>query len=145
MDRSSLTVKPYIYKSVNILRRNRRAVCVVASDKVPGLKVAMVIVGGITVDSIRLSFISCMGDGSGGELPPQSKAKGREQKEDAGPLYLRKGQEIGSFARGGSAVALLFTRSMELATERAVGAIAAGMDFKIGVGDDLAVLARRES
>ncbi|CAE7407442.1 psd [Symbiodinium natans] len=113
--RYSITVKPYIFSSVNILTRNRRAVAVIESDSRPGLRVAVVIVGGVTVDSIRLE--------------PNLRAG----------VSVKKGQRLGAFARGGSAIALLFSNSVRLADSRAEALAAAGRDFKIEVGRSLAV------
>ena len=48
----SVTVKNYVFSYINILGRNRRVVLVVNRDD--GLKVGMIILGGVTVDSIRM-------------------------------------------------------------------------------------------
>lgn len=112
--RYSVTVKPYIFSSVNILTRNRRAVAVIESDARPGLRVAIVIVGGVTVDSIRLEPKLCAG------------------------VHVKKGQRLGAFARGGSAIALLFSDAVRLADDRAKALAAAGRDFKIEVARSLA-------
>ena len=48
----SVTVKNYVFSYINILERNRRVVLVVKRDD--GLKVGMIILGGVTVDSIRM-------------------------------------------------------------------------------------------
>ena len=50
-DKYSVTVKPYIFQTVNILRRNRRGIAVISNEQ---MSIALVIVGGVTVDSIRL-------------------------------------------------------------------------------------------
>ena len=80
-DRYSVTVKPYIFKDVNILTRNRRAVIVLRGKE---LRVAVVVVGGITVDSIRIDDAIRVG------------------------ADVRKGQMLGNFARGGSSICMLF-------------------------------------
>ena len=107
-----MTVKPYIFRHVNILTRNRRAVVVVEADD--GLFVGLVIVGGVTVDSIRLE--------------PQLKPG----------AMLRRGQKIGAFARGGSAIAMFFSRKVQLVEECAQYARGqAGMAFKLECGQSL--------
>ena len=113
-DRFSVTVKPYIFSSVNILTRNRRAIVVVDSLSDPDFRVALVIVGGVTVDSIRM-----------------------DPKIQEGTV-VAKGQRIGAFARGGSSIAMLFSRSVELVPE-AEAVVAAGGDFKLSVGRSLAM------
>jgi phosphatidylserine decarboxylase len=112
-DRWSVTVKPYIFSSVNILSRNRRGVVVVQSDVDPALRCALVLVGGLTVDSIRLDASLAVG------------------------TAVRKGQRLGCFARGGSCVAMLFTRAVRLVGAPAA-AFSAGHDFKLRVGQSLA-------
>ena len=113
----SVTVKPYILGSINILKRNRRAVLVIESDGVGGedklqLQVGMVIIGGVTVDSIRLE--DCVKEGA----------------------RVRKGQRLGAFARGGSSIALFFSRPCSLsAANQAI--VDSGRDFKLECGRDL--------
>ena len=109
----SVTVKPYIFANVNILTRNRRAVVVVESAARPGLRVAIVLVGGVTVDSIRLDPAVRLG------------------------ATVTKGQRLGAFARGGSSIALLFSRGTELVPEAAAVA-ASGVNFKLHAGRALA-------
>jgi phosphatidylserine decarboxylase len=69
-----VTVKPYVFSTINILERNRRAVLVI-ENPVDGMKVAMVIIGGITVDSIRMDPLMKEGE------------------------MVSRGQRVGSFAR----------------------------------------------
>jgi len=108
--RYSMTVKPYIFGSTNILRRNRRAVLVIDCG---ALKVGMIIIGGVTVDSIRLDELVKVG------------------------AVLRKGQRIGAFARGGSSIAMFFSGPVEL-DSWAADVVASGKDFKLNCGQDLA-------
>jgi phosphatidylserine decarboxylase len=119
-DGYSVTVKPYIFEHINILARNRRAVIVVESDAglsgKTSFRVALVIVGGVTVDSIRL-----------------------EEATRVGARVFR-GQLLGCFARGGSAVAMFFNRDVALA-DSCAAVRSEGLDFKIDVGRDLANLA----
>ena len=116
-DRFSVTVKPYIFRNVNILKRNRRAVIVIRGSHV---RVAMIIIGGITVDSIRLD--SKIRKGSS----------------------VSKGQFAGNFARGGSSVALLFDTSFTKNQQRRhvvqapciskfKGNVVGDLDFKVSV------------
>ena len=114
-DRFSVTVKPYIFRNVNILKRNRRAVIVIRGSHV---RVAMIIIGGITVDSIRLD--SKIRKGSS----------------------VSKGQYAGHFARGGSSVALLFDTSVNQQRRHVVqapciskfkGKVVGDLDFKVNV------------
>ena len=112
----SVTVKPYIFGSVNILARNRRAVVVIQSDVDPALRCALVVVGGVTVDSIRIDSAISTG------------------------AKVAKGQRLGSFARGGSSIAMLFTKSVELVAQCAA-VTASGYDFKLEVGRSLAEMA----
>ncbi len=109
----SVTVKPYLWGEVNILTRNRRAVLVIEPDGGPGGAVAVVIVGGVTVDSIRLE--------------PHVRAGVR----------VARGELLGCFARGGSALALLFEKPMRPAMPQARDALARGLDVKLHVGQDL--------
>eukprot|EP00808_Paulinella_micropora_P010646 g33990.t1 len=82
-EKYSVTVKSYIWRHVNILSRNRRAVMVLDTNSQLG-KVAMIVIGGITVDSIRLA---------------PAAQQGRT---------VAKGEYVGAFARGGSAVGFFF-------------------------------------
>jgi phosphatidylserine decarboxylase len=111
--RHSVSVKPYIFSHMNILACNRRAVIVIEAPN--GLRVAMVAIGGVTVDSIRLD--AAVREGT----------------------TLRRGQLIGAFARGGSSIALFFARPVVL-VEQCRALIAKGMDFKLDVGANLAEL-----
>jgi len=116
--RYSVTVKPYIFSSINILKRNRRAVLVIDSGK--GLQMGIIIIGGVTVDSIRLES--------------SVKAGGKVQK----------GQLLGAFARGGSSIACFFTmdRSKTVKTVQLepthASIVARGQDFKVECGRSLA-------
>ena len=108
----SVTVKPYVFAYINILRRNRRAVVVVERDD--GLRCAMVVIGGVTVDSIRL-----------------------EAGLRTGATVVR-GQKCGAFARGGSSVALFFSRPVALARPaRTLLAHRPGCGFKLACCDIL--------
>lgn len=112
----SVTVKPYIYSHINILSRNRRAVVVIQTGA--DVSVAMVIVGGVTVDSIRLD--PCMRVGT----------------------MLAKGQRVGSFARGGSAIAVFFSSPIRLEQKCQDACALAGVsDFKVECGTSLAEVA----
>ncbi len=73
----------------------------------------MVIVGGVTVDSIRLE--------------PHLRAGVR----------VARGELLGCFARGGSALALLLEAPMRPALPEARDALARGLDVKLHVGLDL--------
>ena len=108
--RYSMTVKPYIFGSTNILRRNRRAVLVIDCGS---FKVGMIIIGGVTVDSIRLDELVKVG------------------------AVLRKGQRVGAFARGGSSIAMFFSGPVVL-DSWAADVVASGKDFKLDCGQDLA-------
>ena len=77
LERHSASVKPYIYEHINILAHNRRAVLVIESQSSPPVRCAMVIIGGVTVDSIRLEAGVAVG------------------------AAVAAGQMIGCFARGG--------------------------------------------
>eukprot|EP00948_MAST-09A_sp_MAST-9A-sp1_P000960 g960.t1 len=112
----SVTVKPYIFKDINILRRNRRGVLVIESDKFKGLRVAVVFIGGITVDSL--------------EFEDYVKTGGK----------IKAGQRVGCFARGGSSIAMMFNRNVELIPE-AQKAVDSGINFKLNVGQGFANLA----
>merc|ERR1711924_149944 len=114
-ERWSLTVKSYIYKTANILRRNRRAVLVLRSEEFPSLNVAMIVVGGVTVDSIRLQ--SSIREG----------------------VVVEKGQHLGCFARGGSTVALLFSRSVKPAGPQPANAIEQGLRFRVKAAQSLSL------
>jgi|NorSeaMetagenome_1021524.scaffolds.fasta_scaffold45546_1 phosphatidylserine decarboxylase len=108
MDKYSVTVKPYIFSHVNIVKRNRRAVVVIEEE---GGKVCMVVIGGVTVDSIRLE---------------EGMKVGRK---------VKKGEKLGCFARGGSSIVLFFNHSVSLIDEaKQLG----GLDFKVDVGNSLA-------
>ena len=103
--------------SMRMTDNNRRAVVVIEERPSPGsakppLKVALVIIGGVTVDSIRL----------------QSTVK-----EGAS---IERGALLGSFARGGSSIAMFFNRRTVLVDECAA-LQAKGMDFKIEAGASL--------
>jgi phosphatidylserine decarboxylase len=96
---------------VNILTRNRRAVIEIRTPS--NSHVAMIVVGGVTVDSIRLE---------------QHLRVGSE---------VKRGDMAGAFARGGSSVALLFQHP-PLLNKAAAATVARGLDFKLDVCDDLA-------
>lgn len=83
----SVTVKSDVMKHINILTQNRRAVLVFEGEQ--GEKTAMVVVGGVTVDSIRFN-----------------------EQEVGAELYA--GEELGTFARGGSLIALFFSKNVDL-------------------------------
>lgn len=108
---NSVSVKEYIFESVNILTRNRRMVIVFELESGGGPSsegvaaaagvsdrgrhfVAMVIVGGVTVDSIRMD----------------------EEVVQLGNR-VHCGQRLGGFARGGSLIGLFFSSEFVL-TER---------------------------
>eukprot|EP00966_Prymnesium_polylepis_P327919 7383743-Prymnesium_polylepis.2 len=111
----SASVKPYIYEHINILAVNRRALLVIESAD-PLLRCAMVVIGGVTVDSIRLEPMLREG------------------------CTVERGQLLGCFARGGSSVALFFDRHVALADEcRAF--TEKGIDFKLDCGASLANVA----
>jgi len=107
----SVTVKPYILSTINILRRNRRAV-VVVEDK-SSKRIAMVIIGGVTVDSIRLD-------------PALQEGQN-----------VNKGQYIGCFARGGSSIAVFSNHTLNLDSHLSP-VVAIGKKFKLSVGRSLA-------
>ena len=107
----SVTVKPYVFKYINILKRNRRVVLIIENEE--KLRVAMVIIGGITVDSIRID-------------------EGRI-KEGA---RVEKGQLVGAFARGGSSIATFFNQPVALTRDLA----SIGHRFKLDVNDNLMTL-----
>jgi phosphatidylserine decarboxylase len=107
--RYSVTVKPYILASTNILKRNRRAVLVIDCGD---YSVGLVIIGGVTVDSIRL-----------------------EGWLKAGAA-VQRGQRLGAFARGGSSIAMFFTKTGRL-TDACAAVVGAGRDFKLDCGRDL--------
>jgi len=108
----SASVKPYIYEHTNILALNRRAVIVIEGAD-PAVRCAMVVIGGVTVDSIRLE------DGI------RSGAR------------VERGQLVGCFARGGSSVALFFDQDVAL-VESCRDLRARGVDFKLDCGASLA-------
>lgn len=76
---------------------------------------ARAVIGGVTVDSIRLEPAI---------------------KEGA---VLRRGALMGSFARGGSSIAIFFNRKVAL-VEECAALHAQGLDFKIDAGAGLAHL-----
>ena len=115
-DKFSVTVKEYIFSDVNILTRNKRAVFVIESDVHKGLKVALIIIGGITVDSIRIEDNVKVGN------------------------YIKAGQRIGCFARGGSSIAMMFNKDVNLIKEPQE-AVNNGYDFKLLVGQGFANVA----
>jgi len=87
----SVTVKSDIFSKINCLSQNRRVVLLIEGEHDgESYECAMVIVGGVTVDSIRI------------EDDIQSGKK------------VKKGQKVGAFARGGSLVAVYFTKSIQL-------------------------------
>ena len=112
----SVTVKPYVFKHINILERNRRVVVVIERDD--GFRVAMVIIGGITVDSIRLE--SGLTEGA----------------------RIAKGAKIGAFARGGSSIAMFFSRPVSL-EEKLNDVHTKGFGFKVAVNENLVRVADR--
>jgi len=130
----SVSVKEYIFGSVNILTRNRRVVIVFA---VGSEYVAMVIVGGITVDSIRID-----------ESVVQVGAQ------------VHRGQYLGGFARGGSLIALFLSAEMVLTERNQEAGLLSARDsgtavptelgsndsqygpFKVACGDGLGYLVR---
>lgn len=113
--RYSVTVKTYIWRHVNILSRNRRAIVVIDTGGTYG-HIAMVIIGGITVDSIRMD--------------PQNAVQGRS---------VKKGDYLGAFARGGSAVALFFSQQVQLVPklQQFLRNQPKDRGFKVQFGDDL--------
>lgn len=110
LNKWSVTVKPYVFSKINILTRNKRAVVVIETDE--GVHVAMIIIGGVTVDSIRLV------DGL---------KEGRR---------IKRGEKIGAFARGGSSIAMFFTKNFAI-TDECRDVHEKGMDFKLEVGQSL--------
>ena len=119
LDGHSASVKPYIYQHVNILSRNRRAVIVLQGRSHGGkaLRCAMVIIGGVTVDSIRLETAVMQPDAE-----------------------VARGQLLGCFARGGSSIALFFDHDVELLPEYAE-LHSQRLPFKLDAGVSLANLA----
>eukprot|EP00747_Dinoflagellata_sp_TGD_P218676 gnl/TRDRNA2_/TRDRNA2_90885_c0_seq1.p1 gnl/TRDRNA2_/TRDRNA2_90885_c0~~gnl/TRDRNA2_/TRDRNA2_90885_c0_seq1.p1 ORF type:complete len:386 (-),score=18.70 gnl/TRDRNA2_/TRDRNA2_90885_c0_seq1:342-1499(-) len=111
--RYSVTVSPYIFKDVNILRRNRHAVLVVQSESHPSLKIAMLMIGAATIDSIRND--------------PAIKKNSK----------VSKGQHIGCFAHGGSSTALFFNQPVNASSFMMAYAINRGMNFKVKAGTSL--------
>jgi len=116
-------VKPYIYEHINVLEVNRRAVLVIEAAPPsapllfrPRLRCALVIIGGVTVDSIRL-----------------------EPGIQAGASVC-KGQLLGCFARGGSSIAMFFNQPTALVDECAA-LRAEGLEFKLEAGASLAHVA----
>lgn len=107
-DRYSITVKSYVLSSTNILTRNRAVVAVL--ETASGGSVCMIIIGGVTVDSIRLEETFKVGSS------------------------VRKGQLVGCFARGGSCVVLLFDRETVLEQDLRV----LTSSFRLPVGKGLA-------
>ena len=101
----SVTVKRYVFQYINILKRNRRAVLVI--ERKDGFRCAMVIIGGITVDSIRLE--------------PGIKAK----------QQVTAGQKVGTFARGGSSIALFFSKPVRFCHTGRDSLSGSGIDFKL--------------
>lgn len=110
----SMTVKPYVFGSINILERNRTAVVEILHQT--GLRIAMVIIGGITVDSIRLSEGIHVG------------------------ATVKRGQMLGAFARGGSSIAMFYSRPVAL-LPRLEEIRRSGMECKLKVGAGLVQLA----
>ena len=100
-----------------MLAVNRRAVVVIEQQSPaptePPLKVALVIIGGVTVDSIRLQPTVFEG------------------------AAVERGALLGSFARGGSSIAMFFSHHTVLVDECAA-LQARGMDFKVEAGASLA-------
>ena len=87
----SVTVKSDIFSKINCLSTNRRVVLTIQGEhKGRSYTCAMVIVGGVTVDSIRIESSIRIGS------------------------TVSKGQKVGAFARGGSLVALYFTKRILL-------------------------------
>lgn len=107
----SVTVKKYIFQHVNILKRNRRAVLVI--ERQDGFRCAMVVIGGITVDSIRLE--------------PGIQLNGR----------VFAGQKVGAFARGGSSIALFFSRSVSFCHPGHDHLAREGLDYKVSCNSPL--------
>ena len=118
LEAHSASVKPYIYEHVNILASNRRAVVVLQGRSRGGkaLRCAMVVIGGVTVDSIRLETAVMQPDAE-----------------------VACGQLLGCFARGGSSIALFFDHDVELLPEYAA-LHAQGLPFKLDAGVSLANL-----
>ena len=114
----SASVKPYIYEHINVLETNRRAILVLEQAArgpagAPPLRAVLVIIGGVTVDSIRL------------EAGIHEGAR------------VERGALLGCFARGGSSIALFFNRHTAL-IDQCAALHAKGMDFKLEAGASLA-------
>mmetsp|Transcript_5511 Transcript_5511/g.9377 ORF Transcript_5511/g.9377 Transcript_5511/m.9377 type:complete len:353 (+) Transcript_5511:76-1134(+) len=109
------SVKPdLIGASPSILTHNRRIVVVIKHE---GLRVAMVIIGGFLVDSIRMD--------------PAVREGGR----------LEAGQYLGAFALGGSAILLLSNRDLSLVGKLADGLEEHKLPVKVTAGKEFAVVA----
>ena len=102
----SVTVKNYVFRYINILKRNRRVVLVLEGPG--GFRCAMVIIGGITVDSIRLDAGIKVGQ------------------------HIQRGQRVGAFARGGSSIALFFSRPVVFCYPGYGKLAGSGIDCKLG-------------
>ena len=119
----SVSVKEYMFRSLNILSRNRRCVLVFELDgKDRPSYVAMVIVGGLTVDSIRMDeSVARIGN------------------------HVHRGQRLGGFSRGGSLIALFFSGEIVLTQKNRDAAVLSAADnsmsgygpFKLRCGDGL--------
>ena len=119
--------QPELLEHTNLLATNRRAVVVIACDGGGGgggggsrgsggggpLLCALVAIGGIAADSIRLDDTLTEG------------------------ATVSRGQRLGCFARGGSAVALFFTSPVRLVAPCAA-VHARGLRFKVDCGSALA-------
>lgn len=121
LETHSASVKTYIYEHINILAVNRRAVVTIEqpamSSSAAPLKVALVIIGGVTVDSIRLE---------------PSVREGAD---------VERGALLGCFARGGSSIALFFNSDVAL-TDECAALQTEGVDFKLDAGASLGNVVR---
>lgn len=143
------TVKYDMWSKVNVLTEYRRVVLVIEDER--GRRVCMVIVGGITVDSIRMDIpceASDAGGSSGSPPEPQGQlAEGLRQRKGGAAsttpcesnTVVAKGQKVGCFARGGSLIALFFGGRLTLQEDiqEAVKATSPGADFKLVHGAGL--------
>jgi phosphatidylserine decarboxylase len=89
---NSLSVKPYMlgYQQ-SILTYNRRYIIIIKQEH---CKIAMIIIGGFCVDSIRIDK----------QIQPNAS--------------IEKGQYIGAFALGGSAIIMLSNKEIDFETQR---------------------------
>ncbi len=91
-NRRSASVK-FFGGKFNIMNENKRLVVIIESSTSPGMKVALVVIGGIGVDTI---------------VCDPTVMSGRN---------LQKGEEISTFRAGGSAIAMFTTEPMDLRPE----------------------------